>query len=454
MAAEAAQAFDSSYRWHWQMGRILTKTGQTKSAIAPYRSAITSLQAIRGDLVQASRTRTLNFQEQIEPIYRQLLQLLLSQNVSEDNIDDILIIRDLLQVSELENFFQDDCLSLDPNLAPLATLQQTNSVIVNSIILQQGTYLIWQFPNGKRTVHAINIAQPELEQLAQQWQLSLKNFKNDNYLFLSQKLYRLFFNPDIESELAKINPSQLVFINDGILRNVPMSALHDGQQFLIEKYAISTSLGLNLQLKEKDSFNKEVLAFGLSLKTDNFSSLPYVKEELNQLKQIVPKNKQFLNEKFTASNFFEKTQYTDFSVIHVATHGWFSDSAENSFLQAYSSQISLPELENALVQRNLTFPQNPLELMVLSACDTATGNARATLGMSGVAIRAGVNSVLGSLWSIQDQETVPLISEFYRHWTTLNSSKPESLRQAQLTFINSRDNNHPFFWSAMILIAN
>ena len=455
VAAEAAQAPDSSYRWHWQMGRILTKTGKTEAALFFYRSAITALQAIRSDLVQASRSRTFNFQEKIEPVYRELLQLLLSENVVEDDkrIDDILTVRDLLQLSELENFFQDDCLLLDTTLDTLKTLQQTNSVIVNSIVLEQNTYFIWQFPNGKKAVNAINIPQAQLARLIQEWRFNLVTLEHGNYLPLSQELYRLFFNSDLESELAKINPSNLIFINDGLLRNVPMAALHDGQQFLVQKYALSTSLGLNLQLKESTSVKRKVLAFGLSSKTDNFPPLPYVKDELKQIKLITNKNKQFFNEKFTANNFLEQTNYTKFRVIHLATHGWFSGYAENSFLQAYESEISLSKLEDALIQRNLTFPNNPLELMVLSACDTATDETRATLGMSGIALRAGVNSVLGSLWSIRDLETVSLISEFYRHWTQLNFSKAESLRQAQLSLINN-GSDHPAIWSAMILMTN
>ena len=452
-ASAAARAPESLYRWHWQMGRILTQTGQIESAISSYRSSITALQAIRSDLVQARNDLTFNFQENIEPIYRQLLQLLLSQNVSAASFDDILQTRDLLQLSELENFFQDDCLSLNPNLDTLETLRQTNSVIVNSIILEEHTYLIWQFPNGQRTVRAIDIPQTQLETLVQEWRFNLENLENDNYLPVSQQLYRLFFNQELESELARINPSTLVFVNDGILRNVPMSALHDGQQFLIEKYAISHSLGLNLQLQETNSSKKKVLAFGLSSKTPDFPPLPYVKEELDQIKSLSPQNKQFLNEKFTADNFSQQTSYSNFSTIHLATHGWFSGSLESSFLQAYQSKISLPELEATLIQHNLNFPYNLLELLILSACDTSMGDTRATLGMSGVAIRAGVNNVLGSLWSIQDRQTVFLISDFYRHWLDLNSSKSESLRQAQLKFINSI-NNHPGIWSAMILITN
>lgn len=173
---------------------------------------------------------------------------------------------------------------------------------------------------------------------------------------------------------------------------------------------------------------------------------------MNQI-DLVVNSKQFLNELFTADNFYEQTSYTGFSVIHLATHGWFSGSIDTSFLQAYRSQIYLPELEDALIQHNLNFSYNPIQLLILSACDTALGNTRATLGMSGIALRAGVNNVLASLWLLQDRQVVSLISEFYRHWITENDSLAESLQQAQISFINNR-NSHPAFWSTIILMTN
>ena len=453
LEANTAIAPDSEYRWHWQMARIYYQTGKTEQAIESYQNAISNLQAIRSDLTQSSRNLAFNFQEEIEPIYRQLLQLLLSQNTNDnaDNVTEILKIRDLLQLSELENFFRDDCLSINTNFDTRSFLQETNSVIVTSIILPEQTYLIWQFSDGQIELHGIDIPQNQLKNLVQEWRFNLENQETFDYLPLSQQLYYLFFNQDIKAQLDQQKPSTLVFVNDGILRNVPMSALHDGQEFLIQKYATSNSLGLNLQLNDRRS-QKKVLAFGLSEAMNNFGSLPYVEEEMNQI-DLVVNSKQFLNELFTADNFYEQTSYTGFSVIHLATHGWFSGSIDTSFLQAYRSQIYLPELEDALIQHNLNFSYNPIQLLILSACDTALGNTRATLGMSGIALRAGVNNVLASLWLLQDRQVVSLISEFYRHWITENDSLAESLQQAQISFINNR-NSHPAFWSTIILMTN
>jgi len=91
--------------------------------------------------------------------------------------------------------------------------------------------------------------------------------------------------------------------------------------------------------------------------------------------------------------------------------------------------------------------------MVLSACDTAAGDSRATLGMSGVAARSGVNNTLGSLWSVNDQQIVTLIDGFYNNWINDELTLSEALRQAQLDLIKSPD-YHPSNWSSMILLQD
>ncbi len=279
LAASSVQAHDSLYQWYWQMGRILAKTQNKEAAITFYREAISSLQIIRSLLINSTQR---DFQEDIEPVYRELLQLLLSQDNAQENIEEILTLRDLLQKSELENFFQDDCIVLNNNLDTNEALKETNTVIITSIILENNTYLIWQFPKGKNKITSLNLTKPEIEQLVKSWRFNLEKTANRDYLLLSQKLYNLFFDSDIKTEFATINPSLLLFVNDGILRNVPMSALHDGTSFLIEKYPVSVSLGLSLQLKEA-SLEKEILAFGITLETDDFRPLPYVKQEFQVL---------------------------------------------------------------------------------------------------------------------------------------------------------------------------
>ncbi|MEY4520568.1 MAG: hypothetical protein RLZZ499_3168, partial [Cyanobacteriota bacterium] len=450
-AAQQIQAPDSLYQWDWQAARIYRATGETEAAIESYQRAIASLQLIRSSMAQAQADPLFSFQNDIEPIYRGLIELL-SENPSKGNLQLALQTKDLLLVSELESFFQDDCFELKTyNEADrFAYLKQTNTAVVNTIILNEKIYLIWQFPNGEVKKYAVNISQEKLEQLVTQWRFGLENKENDDYLALSQKLYKLLFPPEIKSDLKLIKPKNLIFVNDGILRNVPMAALHDGQKFLVEDYAVTNSLGLNIRTKQTNSDVKKAVAFGLTENTERFPPLPYVKQEIEKLGELVDEE-QFLNDKFSYQNFKQQIESSKSSIVHIATHGQFGGTLENTFLQAYKSQISLNKLEEILSSRNISFPDDPIQLLVLSACDTAASNTRATLGMSGVAVKAGVSNVLGSLWSVNDQQIVSLVDGFYRNWIQDGLSESEALRQAQLDLIKSH-NYHPSNWASMLLI--
>jgi CHAT domain-containing protein len=450
-AAQQIQATDSLYQWDWQAARIYYATGDTEAAIEAYQRAIASLQLIRSSMAQAEADPLFSFKSDIEPIYRGLIKSL-SENPSKGNLDLALQTKDLLLVSELESFFQDNCFELETyNEADrFAYLKQTNTAVVNTIILNNKIYLIWQFPNGEVKKYAVNISQAKLEQLVTQWRFDLENKENDDYLVLSQRLYKLLFSPEIKSDLKFIKPKNLIFVNDGILRNVPMAALHDGQKFLVEDYAVTNSLGLNIRAKQTNSDVKKAVAFGLTEGTAQFPSLPYVKQEIEKLGALVDEE-QFLNDKFSYQNFKQQIESSKSSIVHIATHGQFGGTLENTFLQAYKSQISLNELEDTLSSHNTSFPSDPIQLLVLSACDTAASNTRATLGMSGVAVKAGVSSVLGSLWSVNDQQIVSLIDGFYRNWIQDGLSESEALRQAQLDLIKS-PNYHPSNWASMLLI--
>lgn len=449
LAAERARSPDSLYRWDWQTARIYEKTGNTKAAIEAYEDAIASLQLIRSTLARGNSL--FDFQKDIEPVYRNLIQLLLSDNYSDRSIQKALEIKDLLLLSELENFFKDDCLELETNTEETLTyLQDSNAAVVNTIILEDRTYVIWQFPNGETKKYTINIEREKIENLVTQWRFDLENKENDNYLDLSQQLYQLLFPSAIESKLENIKPQKLIFVNDGILRNVPMAALYDGQKFLIENYAVSNSLGLNINIKQPSVTVQKAVASGLTVATENFPPLPYVELEIAKLSELV-EEEQFLNNKFNYQNFKHQIESSKSSLVHIATHGQFGGTAENTFLQAYESQISLQQLEEILSNHNNNFPDSPIQLLVLSACDTASSNPQATLGMSGVAVRTGVSNVLGSLWSINDEEIVTLIDGFYSYWIQNKLTRSEALRQAQLDLIKSI-NNHPSNWSSMILI--
>lgn len=446
-AASRIQTEQSLYQWYWQKGRIYTSLGQTEMAIEVYNQAIAYLQNIRGELAKSTNNQ-IDFAIKVEPVYRELLQLLLS-NPTPQQVEQALEIQALLQLSELENFFGDDCLEFISDEQKLLSRQTAS---IHTIIFPQATHVILKQEN-KITNIKINITQLELETLVRQWRYSLEDQTEESYLALSKRMYDLLLKP-IESELSKNKLETLIFINDGILKNVPMAALYDGQKFLIENYSVINSLNLNLNYKKNQTFTDEtkMLAFGLSEKTTDFPALPYVEQEINLISEL-GEVEQFLNSEFTPDAVEEELVNNNFRLIHFATHGEFDGTVENSFLTTYQGKISLSNLEEILNQNQLKFPQNPIDLLVLSACETAAGNERAVLGLAGIAIRSGVLNVIGSLWAVNDRATVYLIDDFYNYLLEEEMSPSEALRQTQINMISDRT-FHPAIWSNLILIAS
>jgi CHAT domain-containing protein len=140
-------------------------------------------------------------------------------------------------------------------------------------------------------------------------------------------------------------------------------------------------------------------------------------------------------------------------VVHLATHGSFGSTPEDTFILTWDEKINAKELEMLLESRE-TQNSVPIELLVLSACQTASGDHKAVLGLAGIAVRSGARSTLASLWRVQDRSTAQLMVAFYQALSQPGVSKAEALRQAQLQLLSDPQYAHPFFWSAFILIGN
>lgn len=445
LAAQQVSAQDSLYRWQWQAGRIYHATGKRSQAKVAYQQAIASLQSIRGGIAIASQKFQLDFRAQIEPVYRELLAILLASG-SPSELEEALQVFEALQLSELQNFFGDDCLEIiEAAREPETLLSQTNTAVIHTIILPTKSYIILQLPDNQLKSYPVYISQIQLEKLLLEWRFALENITSYRYLDLSEQLYDLLIR-DLERELNEAKPEAVVFINDGLLRNVPMAALFDGKQFLLEKYPLAVSLGLNFVSSMEHSENWQPLIFGLGVAIPPFNALPYIERETEEIQAILG-GKRFLNQEFTWHNFQEQIINENYPVVHLATHGRFGGNAENTFLQAFERQISLAELESLLSNR-----QEAIELLTLSACQTAAGNNRSTLGLAGVALRSGVRSTLGTLWFVDDAATVDLMRDFYQYLRE-GMTKAEALRQAQLNQI-AAPGSHASSWSSFVLIGN
>jgi filamentous hemagglutinin family protein len=251
-----------------------------------------------------------------------------------------------------------------------------------------------------------------------------------SYLKPGQQLYKWLIAP-IESELQQREINTLLFSMDDGLRTLPLAALHDGKQFLIEKYSFSLIPSLSLTDTRYQSLkDAQLLAMGASQFKDQ-QPLPAVPAELQAIAQEWP-GKSLLNEAFTLNNLKSQRANVPYRIIHLATHGEFMPgAASNSYIQLWDAKLQLDQM------RQLGWNDPPVELLVLSACRTGVGDDNVEMGFAGLAVRAGVKSALASLWYVSDEGTLGLMSEFYYqlHRATI---KAEALRQTQIAMIRGQ----------------
>ncbi len=498
-AAQEINAADSLYRWQWQAARIFKAMGEREKAIDSYQRSIATLQSIRSDIVAANKDLQFNFRDSVEPVYRQLIGLFLedSQAINSASIkaepakntqelSKALDVLELLKLAELQNYFGDECVqvALDnatkervalgsgntSNILQIAQdkafsgkvkpdntkttahlkLTDPNSVVIYSVILEDRSQMILELANGSLIGYPVSMGASQMQTEIDKLRALLEKRSTDQYLLPAKKIYDLLIRP-MEADLAAAKPSTLIFIQDGVLRNVPMSALHDGKEYLIQKYAIATTPSLSLTIpKPLERGNLNALIAGLTVARPPFDALPNVKAEAAGVKKILG-GTELLDQNFTLANFQDHLQKNTYSVIHLATHGKFGVNNENTFLVGYDGLISIEEIDNLLRTQS---SKHPVELLTLSACQTAAGDNRSALGMAGVAVRAGVKSALATLWFINDESTVQLVEDFYTQLRQPNVSRAEALRKAQLKLIADKNYNHPAVWSPFILIGN
>ncbi|MGD2183839.1 CHAT domain-containing protein [Lusitaniella coriacea] len=472
--SQQVNAADSLYLWQWQSGRILKALNRPAAAISAYKHAIATLQSIRGDIISANKELQLDFREDVEPVYRQLIELLLTtpdteaitsqgkaertkstllaQNTSSSRLQEVVNTLESLKLAEVQNFFGDDCvqLALSRGGGTQESLASSNTAVIYSIVLGNQTTLVLQAPDGTQKKYTKTIDKDSIEEEITQLRFYLEERPAARYLPYAQAVYDWFIRP-MEADLAAMKPNTLLFINDGVLRKIPMAALHDGEQFLIEKYPIAITPSINLTITRPLSReNLEALSLGLTVAKPPFAPLFNVKAEINAVQEILGGVK-LIDEDFTQENLQTQLRAKSFPVVHLATHGKFGVDAQDTFLLGYDKPLTIEDIDNLLRTRR---DREPVGLLTMSACQTAAGDNRSALGMAGVAVRAGVESALATLWFINDEATVPFIKEFYRQLLDSKLTKAEALRNAQLTMIADRNYSHPAIWSPFVLIGN
>ncbi|MFN6560854.1 MAG: CHAT domain-containing protein [Nostoc sp. ChiSLP01] len=455
--AQKIDASDIAYRWEWLLGRLLKAQGNTEAAIPAYDVAVATLESLRTDLVRVNREVQFNFRDSVEPIYRQSVELLLQQKgQGKPDLDKIRKRIEALQLAEIDNFFREACLSNQfVVLDKVVDRDNPTTAIFYPIILDNQLEVILKLPN-QPLIHKTSVVNHEqIEQaIAQLRETIVQPEASKKFQVVSQQLYDWLIKP-VEGELKKSRVNTLVFIPDGSLRNIPMSALYDGALYLVQKYAIAISPGLQLFTPKPLARERlNALAGGLSQppKNEKFAPLPNVKVELKLIQQSGVSTKILLDENFKSTTLRKTINAQPFRVVHLATHGQFSSKAKDTFILAADKRIYVNELDSLLKSREQKRTQ-PVELLVLSACETAQGDNRAALGLAGVALRAGARSTLASLWQIGDDSTALFISEFY-HQLITSKTTAEALRQAQLKLLSSSEYTRPLYWAPYVLVGN
>uniref|UniRef100_A0A0C1RKM7 Tetratricopeptide TPR_1 repeat-containing protein n=1 Tax=Tolypothrix bouteillei VB521301 TaxID=1479485 RepID=A0A0C1RKM7_9CYAN len=462
LLAQSVNAPDIAYNWYWQRGRLLTQQGDIPGAIAAYDAAIAELQSLRNDLVAVNRDVQFSFKESVEPVYRESVALLLrsqGDKLSEETLDKARQRIEALQLAELDNFFREACLNVTKIvLDKIVDRDNSTAAIIYPIILKDQLQVIVKVPKQQLHHYSVNKPQIEVENIIGQLRQYLTEpDRIEEVQSLSQQLYTWLIKP-IEPTLQRSDINTLVFVLDGALRNIPMAALHDGKQYLIQKYAVALNVGLQLQSPKPLARTKlRVLAGGLVQpppKFRQFPPLPEIKSEFNLIAKTGVSSTKLLDRDFTSKALFVKVNASPFNVVHLATHGQFSSRLEDTFVLAADGPINVTDFDLLLRRRDETRPE-AVELLVLSACQTATGDNRATLGLAGVAVRAGARSTVASLWNVGDRSTAILIGEFYRELVSAKVTKAEALRRAQLTLLQKYPNySRPGYWAAYVLVGN
>jgi CHAT domain-containing protein len=456
-AAQQASAPELSFRWDWQRARLARYRGQTDAALTAYRRAVAELQSVRQDIPVEYRDGRSSYRATFGPVYLQFSDMLLRRASSEPKHAAPLIreARDTieqLKETELQDYFRDTCVtSFLAKRRSIETIAPGTAVIY-PIALPDRLELLVSIGDEQ---HQFTIPIPEtgLRDEVQRFRELLEKRTTNEYLVPARQLFDQIIRP-IEPVLAARHIDTLVIVPDYTLRTIPFAALHDGRAFLMDRYA--TAIAPSLHLTDPRPLSTAsgpgtTLVLGISKSVQGYVELPNVDREVAAVHEIEG-GEELLNDSFSRARFEAELQRVPYNVVHIASHGQFGDDPSQTFVLAFDGQLTMDDLERAIKFGERR--DKALELLVLSACETASGDDRAALGLAGVALKAGARSALATLWYISDQATGELIVDFYRGVQSGNLSKAHALQQAQRQLAADPRYQHPAYWAPFLLIGN
>lgn len=353
----------------------------------------------------------------------------------------------------------------------LARLPQ-KSALLYPLILKDSLELVLVTPDSPPIHRTVAVKRETLHQTIAAFRQALIN-PSRNIKAPARQLYDWLIKP-IEKDLKLSGTQTLIYAPDDQLRYIPLTALYDGKQWLVQRFNVNhiTSASLtNLNTPQQSTLRVLVGAFtkgNYQIKVGNrqvaFAGLPFATREVENLAATVPETTKLLDDAFSPK--VAVPQMDDYTIVHLATHAAFVvGKPEDSF-------ILFGNGDRVNFRNVATWSLPHVDLVVLSACETGLGgklgNGEEILGFGYQMQQTGARAAIASLWSVDDGGTQALMSAFYGILYTEKVTKTEALRQAQVSLITGNwkaishnvpaaavnDFSHPYYWAPFILIGN
>ncbi len=390
------------------------------------------------------------------------------------------IVEQLDQKAKRWNLDLEELNSLRDNLKNL----QQNAVLLYPLVLDDRLELVLVTADSPPIHRTTAVKREDLNRAIAQFRTALEN-PNADAKTPARQLYDWLIKP-LENDFNQANVQTIIYAPDGQLRYIPLAALHDGNQWLVQRLLVNNITAKSLtDLNNRPQNQLKILAAAFTQGNYNFkvgtqefslSGLPFAKVEVENLASTLPNTTTVLDQAFNREGTVPRMN--DYSIVHLATHAAFvTGQPEDSFvLFGDGSRVTLRDVEN------WSLPN--VDLVVLSACETGVGghfgNGEEILGFGYQMQRTGAKAAIASLWSVSDGGTQALMDTFYTALQVGTMTKAEALRQAQITLITGdyqalgeqrgfevqqRINttlptsvnqrlNHPYYWAPFILIGN
>jgi CHAT domain-containing protein len=392
------------------------------------------------------------------PLYYELADLVLRRASAEREpaakralLEEARATVELSKAAELEDYFQDGCVAAQAARVKRVEEVSRDVAFIYPIVLRDRLELLVSHAAGIEQF-TVAVTQEQLVAEVRNFRLRLERRTTRQFLPPAQALYGWLFAP-IEETLARLRIATVVMVPESSLRTIPFAALHDGKDFLVRRFAFATTPGLDLtDPRPLAAREARVLLNGITESVQGFTALPNVGAELDAISKSFPSRVLKDREYSLGAVEREFGPTATYSIVHIASHGQFEADPQRSFLLTYDDKLTMNRLEKLIAPSR--YRDQPIELLTLSACQTAAGDDRAALGLAGVAIKAGARSALASLWFVNDESSAILISEFYQQLRVTGTAKSRALQQAQQKLLEDKRFNHPAYWGAFLLIGN